>query len=355
MTVTPHRRTPTHARRRLFLAHAGGVVLSHACGVVLPHACGVVLAAAARGAAAQGTRKWRVGWLGWQGAVGGTASALALAAFRSGLADRGWVEGHDLELLVRNGDRPRSGELAAELVQQDVHLLVAQGPMVFGAKPVAAGRPVVFCINGDPVEAGLVSSLARPAGNLTGITALSTELAGKRVELLQAAAPGGKRLAAVANDVHPGVAIDRAATQAAARQLGLSLAWYGLQSAADLEPALDRVARDGADMLLAIPDALINGQARLLAGFAAARRVPSLSGWSEFAEAGNLMSYGPSARGYFRQLAGIADRLLRGARPADVAVEQARDLELVVNLRTARAIGLQLPAELLLRADQRIE
>jgi len=321
---------------------------------LLTWSAAVALPSLASAAAAQAGPKLRIGWLGWQGAAGASGSTLALAAFRAGLADRGWTEGRDCEVLVRDGDRQRSAELAAELVKQDVALLVAQGPMVFGAKTVAAGKPIVFCINGDPVEAGLVSSLSRPGGQLTGITALSAELAGKRVELLKAAATKGTRLAVVANEMHPGVALEREATQVAAKRLGLRLAWHGLKAASDMEHALAAVARDGADMLLAVPDVLINSQARTVAVFAAAHRLPSISGWSEFAEAGNLLSYGPNPHRYFRQMAMMADRLLRGARAADVAVEQARDLEFVVNLHTARAIGLELPAELLLRADQRI-
>jgi putative tryptophan/tyrosine transport system substrate-binding protein len=306
-------------------------------------------------AADQGMHVPRIGWLGWQGAVGASASALALAAFRLGLRDRGWTEGRDCELLIRDGDRQSSAELAADLLKKDVTLIVAQGPMVFGAKTVAADKPILFSINGDPVEAGLVSSLSRPGGNLTGVTALSAELAGKRVELLKAAVPKGTRLAVVANEMHPGVAIEREATYSAAKRLGLTPTWHGLKAPGDMEPTLAAMARGGADMLLAIPDNLINNQAKLVAAFATARRLPSMSGWSEFVEAGNLLSYGPNPRGYYRQMAVMADRLLRGARASDVAVEQARDLEFVVNTRTARLIGLNLPPELLLRADQRIE
>jgi putative ABC transport system substrate-binding protein len=331
-----HRSTSSSTRRRALLAGMAGVAL-------MP------------GAQAQrGGPGVRVGWLGWTGAVGTSASALALAAFRVGLADRGWTEGKDLEVLVRDGDRPRSAELASELLALDIKVLVAQGPMAFGAKTVTGAKPLVFSINGDPVEAGLVASLSHPGGNLTGVTALSAELAGKRLELLKEALRKGVRVAVLANAVHPGVALEREATHAAARRLGLTVAWYPLQAPTDLNAALVAIARDGADALLAIPDNLINREARPIADFATAHRLPSISGWSEFAEAGNLMSYGPNPGGYYRQMALITDRILRGARPADLAVEQPRELEFVVNAKAARAIGLALPPGLLLRANRQI-
>lgn len=314
-----------------------------------------VVAALPLGARAQRSRPARVGWLGWTGAAGTSASALVLAAFRGGLADRGWSEGKNLELLVRDGDGPRSAELASELLKLDVDLLVAQGPMVFGAKTVSGSKPLVFSINGDPVLAGLVASLSRPGGALTGVTALSGELAGKRLELLKESMRKGSRVAVIANAIHPGVETERDATQAAARSLGVAMTWYPLKSAADLEAAFVAIARDGTDALLAIPDNLINRQARPIAEFATARRLPSISGWSEFVEAGNLLSYGPSVGAYYRQMAAMADRLLRGARAADLAVEQPREVEFVVNTKVARAIGLDLPAALLLRADRQID
>ena len=308
----------------------------------------------ARIARAQRSRPVRIGWLGWNGAAGTSASALALEAFRAELIARGWHFGRDLELLVREGGRPQSDALTAELVALDAQLIVAIGPMVFGARTAAGTRPLVFCINGDPVEAGLVGSLSRPGGTLTGVSALSADLAGKRVELLCEALRGGRRLAVVANEIHPGVGVEREATHAAARRLGATIAWHPLKRSDDLNGAFAAISRDGADGLIAIPDNLINQQAGRIAEFAAAQRLPTISGWAEFVEAGNLMSYGPDLRGYFRQMAGIADRLLRGARPAELAIEQPRDVEFVVNSRTARTIGMVLPPALQLRVDRRI-
>lgn len=299
-------------------------------------------------------RPARVAWLGWVGASGVQASALALEAFRGELTARGWTEGRELQLVSRSGDQSRSAALATELMQHDPELMVAQGPMVFGARSVVGARPLLFNINGDPVEAGLVSSLARPGGSMTGVSALSADLAGKRLELLKEAMGKGTRVALLANSRHPGVKVEREATQAAASRLGMTVSWYPLMAATDLEPALAAIAQQGTDALLAIPDNLINQLARPVANFAAARKLPTMSGWSEFVEAGNLMSYGPNYEGFYRQLATLGDRILRGASPADTAVELPRDIELVVNTRHARTIGLTLPDGLLLRADRRI-
>ena len=328
--------------RAVFRTHRRMLLAGSACALLLPPAF------------AQ-RPKARIGWLGWVGAMGASASPLALAAFRNGLTDRGWTEGRDLELLVRSGDRKGSAQLASELLTLDVDLLVAQGTMVFGAKTVSGDKPLVFNINGDPVEAGLVSSVSRPGGMLTGVTALSEELAGKRVELLREAMRKRTKMAVIANEMHPGVAIERQATYAAAKRLGLELSWHPLKAQSDLEGALAAIARSGAEGLLAIPDNLIYSQSRPLAEFAAAQRLPSISGSSEFADAGNLMSYGPSTRGYYHQMAGMVDRVLRGARPGDLAIEQARDIEFVLNAKAARAIKLDLPPELQLRADRRID
>lgn len=295
-----------------------------------------------------------VAWLGWVGITGLQASELALAAFRSGLVERGWVEDRDFKLIAANGDQSQSAALAAQLMRQTPDLVVAQGPMVFGARREVGDRPLLFCINGDPIEAGLVQSLARPGGSLTGVSALSVELAGKRLELLKEAMGKRTRVALLANSAHPGVKIEREACVTAAKRLDLQLSWHPLRAATDLDGALADVVRHGTDALLAFPDNLINRLARPIADFALARRLPTMSGWSEFVDAGNLLSYGPNYAGFFRQLGSVADRVLRGARAADTPVELPRDLELVVNTRAARAIGFDLPTGLLLRADRRI-
>ena len=296
----------------------------------------------------------RVGWLGWTGASGLVPFAPSLEAFRSGLSDRGWQESRNLVLSVRSGEGPRARELATDLIRAGVDVLVAQGPMVFGARTVAASVPVVFSINGDPVEAGLVASLARPEANLTGVTALSAQLAEKRVEFIKDAVPHAVRIAAIANQSHPGVRIEQQASEAAAEKLGMMLQWVAIRGRHEFDAAFAAIEREKAAALIAVPDNLINDQAANIARFAETRRVPAISGWADFAEAGNLMSYGPNPRAHYRRVAEYVDKLLRGARPADLPVEQPTEFEFVVNLRAARAIGLTLPRSVLLRADRTI-
>lgn len=320
---------------------------------LLAAACGLVLSPiTARG---QSTGKTaNIGWLGWTGGPGAVASAVPLEALKAGLAGRGWQQGRNLRLEVRSGDSSDARELTRELMQAKVDIIVAQGPMVFGARVNAGNVPIVFNINGDPVEANLVSSLSRPGANLTGVTALSEELAGKRLQLLKEAAPHITRVAAIANQAHPGVQTEYKATMAAAQRLGLSLTWVPVHAVADFERACSAIAGDGAEALVAIPDNLINRQAKSIAEFASRRRLPTVSGWAEFAEAGNLLSYGPNQHAYFGHVAVYVDKLLRGARPADLPVEQPTVFELVVNLAAAKSIGLALPRPVMLRADRTV-
>lgn len=322
-------------RRRQLLIAAGGLAL-------LP-------------SAAKAQRSSKVGRLGWLSTAGGALSAVPFESFRAGLRERGWTEGDNLFIEVRTGAPASAGDLAAELLRSNVEVIVAPGGMVFGARKVTGATPLVFGINGDPVLAKLVASLSRPGGNLTGITALSDELSGKRLELLIEAAPGAKRLAALANQGHPGVGVEFEATLAAARRLGVTVKWFSVYTVSDFAATFDDIARDGAQALVAIPDALINNQAKLIAEFAASRRIPTISGWAEFVEAGNLFSYGPSLRGWYRHMSVYADKLLRGAKPADLPVEQPTVFEFVVNLKAAKAMGLQVPQSHLLRASRVIE
>ena len=301
---------------------------------------------------AQNTQKSaRVGWLGWTGAAGASPSLEPLDAFRSGLADRGWQEGKNLAIVIRAGDGSQARDLAEELVRSGVDVIVAQGPMIFAARAVAGAVPMVFNINGDPVEAQLVASLSRPGGNLTGITALSSELAGKRLELLKETVPRVTRIAAIANQSHPGVQTEQKASKAAARKLGVTLQWFPVYSVADFQTTFDAIVHDGSGAIVAIPDTLINQQAPLIAEFAARRRLPTISGWAEFTAAGNLMSYGPNLRGYYRQVAVYVDKLLRGAQPTSIPVEQPTEFELAVNLKAAKILGINMPRSVMLRAD----
>lgn len=320
---------------------------------LLAAACGLaVLPLTSRAQRAE--RVARVGWLGWTGGAGVSPSPAPLEAFRSGLVDRGWQEGKNLVIEVRAGDGSQSRELTKELLRSEVDVIVAQGPMVFGGRAAAGTAPIVFSINGDPVEAKLVASLSRPGGNLTGVTALSEALAGKRLELLKEIVPRTVRVAAIANQAHPGVQTEFNASQLAAQKLGMTLQWYPVYSAGDFDKTFDAIARDGAGAVVAIPDNLINQQAKGIAGFSAKRRIPAVSGWAEFAEAGNLAAYGPNLRAYYRHVAVYVDKLLRGAVPADLPVEQPTEFELVLNLKAAGALDVSVPQSVLLRADRTI-
>lgn len=296
----------------------------------------------------------RVGWLGWTGAPGVAPSPIPLAGFREGLAQRGWQEGRNLHIDALAGDTSKARELMGNLLLANVDVVVAQGPMIFGARSVAEKIPLVFSINGDPVEAGLVASLARPGGNLTGVTALSADLAAKRMELAHELAPRSKKLAAIANQSHPGVQTEFHASMSAARKLGIELTWHPVRAASEVGAALEVVARSGAGAMIAIPDNLLNQQAQAIGQFALKRRIPCISGWAEFVEAGNVLSYGPGMHDFFRNAASLVDKILRGIRPDSLPVEQPTEFELVVNQRAARAIGLTIPQSIMVRADRNI-
>ena len=226
--------------------------------------------------------------------------------------------------------------------------------MIFRAHTMAGATPLVFHVNGDPVEAKLVASYARPGGNMTGITNLSAEMSGKRVELLREALPHMTRMAAIANQGHPGWQVEFKATQAATRQLGLALTWLPVYSAQDFGAAFESVAREGAQGLVAVPDNLILSQAKTIADFTAKSGIPAISGWGEFVDAGNLMSYGPAMRDVYATIATYVDRLLRGARPADLPVENPTRFELVFNANLAQSLKLKVPQSILVRIDRAV-
>ena len=322
-------------QRRAFMFAAGGLFTFHTVAL-----------------AQQPRRFARIGWLGLNDGKDSSVHSVPLEGLRTGLHERGWVEGDNLFIEARSGGFDNAKELTAELLQVKVELIVAQGGMIFRARPFAGATPVIFHVNGDPVEAKLVESYARPGGTLTGVTNLSEELSGKRVELLKEVLPHMARLAAIANQGHPGWRVELNATQAAAKRFGLALIWLPVYSAKDLEAALDSAARGGAQGIVAIPDNLILNQANTIADFGAKRGIPAISGWGEFTDAGNLMSYGPALRDVYIKMASYADKLLRGAKPGDLPVENPTRFELVVNLNVARTLHLKIPQSILLRADR---
>jgi putative ABC transport system substrate-binding protein len=298
----------------------------------------------------------RIGWLS-----AGSEPDPFLDGFREGLRKLGYVEGHNVVVETRHArgdlDALRAG--AAELAQANVALIVASLTAVRAARALA-GIPVVFVISGDPVEAGLVKSMSRPGGNLTGSTFLSLEIAAKRVELLKHAVPHLRSLVALSNTDHPGEKAELQATETAAQTLRLKLIYVAFAqspfgASPELDKALENVRRAQPDAMIVFPDGATMASRAALANFAITQRLPSMFGWSEYAEAGGLMSYGASQRDAHARLASYADRILKGAKPGDLPIEQPTKFELVINLRTAKAIGLTIAPSLLLQADKVIE
>ena len=303
---------------------------------------------------AQAPRVHRVGWV-TLAKPGGPSPFLE--AFRQGLKERGYVDGRDVVVEARyaHGSRERADAMVAELVQERVDVIVAQGAAVYSAYRRAGATPVVMGYSGDPVEAKFVETLARPGGTRTGMSFMSLELVGKRLEVLAPLLPAGARVAVVADPAHPGEQSEFRASERAARDLGLKLGYFPARNTTELEAAFARIASDGTQALVVFPDALTLDNRERLAAFGLRQRLPLVSGWSLFADSGFLMSYGPNLRDCYAHLAGFVDKILRGAKPGDLPIELPTSVEFVVNAKTARAIGVRLPPAMLVRADRVIE
>jgi putative ABC transport system substrate-binding protein len=272
--------------------------------------------------------------------------------FRDGLKQRGYIEGKNVVLSLRYapGNPDALRPMMSELARDKVDLAVSSGPAIRAMK-AATNVPVLFAISGDPVELGLVKSLARPGGNFTGSTFLSLDLAGKRVELLKEIFPRLRKLAVLSNTDHPGERSEWRATQQAAQALGIDPVYVPFIGARELDNALAAVASARADAMLVFPEGVTMVNRVKLAQFSVAQQLPSMFGWSEYCEAGGLLSYGAGQRATYFRLAAYADRILRGENPADLPVEQPTKFELSVNLKTAKALGIEVPATTLLRAE----
>jgi len=298
----------------------------------------------------------RIGWLS-----AGSQPDPFLDGFREGLRALGYVEGRNIAIETRHarGDLDALNAGAAELVQSNVVLIVASMTAVRAARRLK-DVPILFTVSGDPLEAGLAKSLSRPGGNLTGITFQSLEVAGKRIELLKHAFPRLRTLAALSNTDHPGEKSELRATEAAAQTLGINLVYVPFSqspfgASPELGRALDKVRGAQPDAMVVFPDGATMANRVALGNFVIAHRLPSMFGWSEYADAGGLMSYGANQRETHARLAVYADKVLRGARAADLPVEQPTKFELVINVKTASALGLTLPQSLLVQADRVIE
>jgi len=303
-------------------------------------------------AAEGGTKVHRIGWLTAQRAA---SLAPYLDAFRSGLADLGYVEGRNLVIEYRYGDDAieRVPELAAELVRIPVDLIVAQGAAAFEIHGLAV--PVVYGISADPVSSGFAESLARPRGNMTGLTFMAVEMNGKRLELLREIIPELRRVAIIGNPEHPGAHLERAFSEAAGRRLGLEIAYFPTRNGDELTAAFEAIAEDPPQAISVLADGFAVQNRWNIIDFAMSRHVPVISGWPVFAQSGALCTYGPRLTESYRRLAYYVDRVLKGAKPAELPIEQPAQFELVVNLKAAKALGIAIPPSVETRADRVIE
>ena len=297
---------------------------------------------------------YRIGYLGTD-----PPSAPVWDALLNELRERGYSEGRNLvfERRFSEGYAERFPELAAELVRLRVALIIVPTtPAALAAKNATQTTPVIITTAIDPVGAGLVASLARPGGNITGLSALSAELSGKRLELLKEVIPGTTRVAVLWNAANPGNASAWKETQAAARTLRLVLLSQEVRGPQDLKGAFALMAKARPDALLVLVDSFLNMHGRQIVEFATQQHLPSVFGGTEGqVAAGGLMAYGPSVPDLFRRAATLVDKILKGAKPADLPVEQPTKFVLAINLKTAKALGLTIPPSVLLRADHIIE
>lgn len=305
----------------------------------------------------QATRIPRVGYL--EPAAPQNNSSRFLEDFRQGLRELGYVEGRNVVLEVRwgGGVLDRLPALATDLVQLKVDVIVAvTGPSVAAAKEATRTIPIVMPFSSDPVGDGLVTSLARPGGNITGLSLMAPELGAKRLQLLKEVFPGLTRpLAVVWNPDYTGMMARFRQTQDAAPAVGVGVESVEVRDPAELERAFERLNRRPADGLVVLVDPVTSSQRFRIVEFAAKQRLPAIYETSIFVEAGGLMSYGPSPDELVRRAASYVDRIFRGANPADIPIEQPAKIELAINLRAAKALGITIPQSLLLRADEVIQ
>jgi putative tryptophan/tyrosine transport system substrate-binding protein len=282
-----------------------------------------------------------------------------LAAFRQGLKDFGYVEGQSVAIEYRfaAGQYDRLPGMAADLVRRQVAVIAAPGgpPTVLAAKAATATIPIVFLIGSDPVEMGLVAGLKRPGGNITGVVTLNVELAPKRLELLRELAPSATTMALLVNPTNPSAAAVSRDVQAAARVLGIELHVLHASTEGDFDRAFAAVAQRRAGALIIGTDVFFNSRAQQLGSLALRHRVPAIYQYREFVAAGGLASYGGSLTDLFYQVGAYTGRILKGDKPAELPVQQATKAELIINLDTAKALGVTVPLALLARADEAIE
>ncbi len=296
----------------------------------------------------------RTARIGWVTAQRPASLVPYVQAFRAALAERGFAEGTNLTMSFRYGDDDLSKvpALTEELVRLPVDLIVVQGEAVLELRGMNLPVPVVYAYSGDPVAAGLASSLARPNATMTGLTFLATELNGKRLELLSELAPSVRRVAILANPQYPGESGERANAEAAAGRIGLDVRYYAARTPDELATAFTRMTADRMQGISLFADSFTVQNRVGIIGFAMRQRLPLVTSWPVFADSGALCTYGPRLVDSYQRLAYYADRVLRGTKPADLPIEQPTTIETIVNLKTAGALGLKVPQSVLVRADR---
>lgn len=297
--------------------------------------------------------------VGYLGAASATAWAGRLQAFKAGLKETGYVEGQNVAIEYRwaDGKPERLQTLADELIQRGVGVIVTPGsaPAALAAKAATRTIPIVFETGADPVAIGLVSSLNRPGGNVTGVTAMSFELGPKRLEMMHEAVPAAKKIGLLLNPANPYAERLTAAMVDAGRSLGLKVEPVHASNVSELENVFARLSEVGAEALLTNPDPFLNSRIEHLAAQTIQRRIPTVSHFRSFVTSGGLMSYGGDISDTHRLAGTYAGRILKGEKPTDLPVQQSTKVELVVNLKAAKALGLTLPPALLARADEVLE
>ena len=295
--------------------------------------------------------------IGFLGQTTLSAASEWVAAFTQRLRELGWIDGRTVVIEYRwaEGSSQRAAEIAAEFVRLKVNVIVTSGtPQVAAVKQATSIIPIVFATAGDPVGTGLVASLASPGGNITGLSVQAADLAGKRLEILREVIPRLSRVAIIGNVGNPFIVQELAEVRTAAGSLGLEVVMLEIRRKEDISSAFEEL-KGRADALYVCTDALANANRIRINTLALGARLPTIHGTRDYVEAAGLMSYGANYPDLFRRAAGYVDKILRGAIPADIPIEQPTKFDLVINLVTAKALGLTIPAALLGRADEVIE
>lgn len=280
-----------------------------------------------------------------------------LVGFMQRLNELGWVEGRTVAIEYRwaQGQNERFGELAAELVRQKVDVILTSGAAVSTVMKVTSTIPIVFAIGADPVGSGHVQSLSRPGGNVTGLSLQAPDVAGKRLQMLRQVIPDLRRVAVLANVAYPASAVEMAEVQAAASKLGYEVTELAIRNAEDIDAVFASFKGEADAIYICGFDPLVNTNRGRIHALAAAARLATISGDMAYVRAGGLLSYGPNFTDLFRRSAEYVDRILRGAKPGDLPVEQPIKFDLAINLKTAETLGLNVPPTLLALADEVIE